>query len=228
MPRGAGPDVDTVLLTLFTAAPSHSLTNGSWGWSLPFTPPPTPLSTSMPRQKNRLDFLKTSYLFCCKTAARLSSSLLHRFSAKKQTKKRLFSTPTMAAIPGLGYLSIYFIYIQCWYSNSARPSIYLPDSLKNQETVLIEHLHNKVRKKSSISEHSSDSRRECFSLLGCQRQPCEQRAGGLKTDSLAAEDFTRPGFLNFSHPLWFPPFRIPIYPQPWRKKAAGMRKFYKT
>lgn len=66
---------------------------------------------------------------------------------------------------------------------------------------------------------------ECFSLSGCQMQPCEQRAGGLKTDSLAAEDFTMPGFLNVSHPLWFPPFRIPIYPQPWSKKSWGWRSF---
>lgn len=165
---------------------------------------PTLHATTHPTQhfnaqaKNRLDFLKTSYLFFTARLQLVSPPLCCiDFLLKKTTRKHQFSTPTMA----LWYLSIYSIYIQCWYSISARPSIYLPDSLKNQETVLIEHLHNKVRKKCSISEHSSDSRSECFSLLGCQRQPCEQRAGGLKTDSLAAEDFTRPGFPNFSHPL---------------------------
>lgn len=107
-------------------------------------------------------------------------------------------------------------------------SIYLPDTQSEVtgNSTYSTFIHQSLEK-CSISEHSSDSRSECFSLLGCQRQPCEQQARGLKTDSLAAEDFTMPGFLNFSHPLWFPPLEFQFIPSlEEKKRRVGVEKFY--
>lgn len=161
--------------------------------------------------KNRTDFLKTSYLFTATLQSPFFSLPLCCIDFLL-----LFFTPT---IPLLGYLSIAFIYsagraiqhtfninIFAWHRKQCLQYIYTSKFGK------MLHLRTLVRQ----------SRSECFSLLGCQRQPCEQRAGGFKTDSLAAEDFTMPGFLNFPHPLWFPPFRIPIYPSALKKKRGGV------
>lgn len=173
--------------------------------------------------KNRPDFFKDKLPFYCKTAVPTlpSSSLLYWFSANK--KKSQFSTPTMAAIPGLGYLSIAFIYsVGRAIQLTIDVNTFAWRSVGSTRKQCLQYIcTSKLWKMRHLRTLVRQSRSECFSLLGCQRQPCEQRAGGLKTDSLAAEDFTMPGFLNFSHPLWFPPFRIPIYPQPWRGKKGG-------
>lgn len=214
---GASPDVDTLL---FTAAHFSLLTNGSWGWSLPFTPPP--YSALQCLDKNRPDFLKTSCRFI---AARLFSLPLCciDFLLTKKRRKRQFSTPIKATITGLEYLSISFI---CSAARAVQPAlkvnIFAWHSVRSNRKQRLRYFYtSKFVKMLHLRTLVRQSRSERFSLLGCQRQPCEQQAGSLKTDSLAAEDFTMPGFLNSSHPLWFPTFRIPIYPAALKKKKKS-------
>lgn len=220
---GAGPDVDTLL---FTAAHFSLLTNGSWGWSLPFTPPPH--SALRCPGKNRPDFLKTSSHFIA-VSTLLSFSLLYWFSANKKKRRRKcqFSTPIKATITGLRYLSIAFIYSAAGAIQPAlKVNIFAWQSVWTNRKQCLRYIYtSKFVKMLHLRTLVRQSRSERFSLLGCQRQPCEQQAGSLKTDSLAAEDFTMPAFLNFSHPLWFPTFRIPIYPAALKKKRSEKQKF---
>lgn len=171
--------------------------------------------------KNRPDFLKTSYLFTARLQSPLVSLPLCCIDFLL-TKNVSFLLQLWQQSQGWG---IYLLHLYTVLEEQFSPpstSIYLPDTQSEVtgNSTYSTSTHQSLEK-CSISEHASDGRSKCFSLLGCQRQPCEQRARGLKTDSLVTEDFTMPGFLNFSHPLWFPPFRIPIYPEPWRKKEVG-------
>lgn len=79
-PPGTPPNLHTLL---FTAAPFSLLTNGSRGWSLPFTPPPAPLSTSA---EIELAFKRQASLSL--QSSPLSSPLLYWFSAYKKREKR--------------------------------------------------------------------------------------------------------------------------------------------
>lgn len=119
---GAGPDVDTLL---FTAAHVSLLTNGSWGWSLPFTPPPH--SALQCPGKNRPDFLKTSYRFIA-VSTLLSFSLL--FSANKKIKGENVSfLPQLRQRSqdyGIYLLHLYRVLLEQFSPPSK--SIYLPDS----------------------------------------------------------------------------------------------------
>lgn len=149
--------------------------------------------------------------------------MLYWFSTDTKGRKRQFSTPIKATITALGYLSISFI---CSAARAVllalKVNIFAWHSVQSNRKQRLQYIYtSKFVKMLHLRTLVRQSRSERFSLLGCQRQPCEQQAGSLKTDSLAAEDFTMPGFLNSSHPLWFPTFRIPIYPAALKKKKKS-------
>lgn len=148
------------------------------------------------------------------------------FCWQKKGKKRQFSTPIKATITGLGYLSVSFI---CSAARAVQPAlkvnIFAWHSVRSNRKQRLRYIYtSKFVKMLHLRTLVRQSRSERFSLSGCQRQPCEQQAGSLKTDSLAAEDFTMPGFLNSSHPLWFPTFRIPIYPAALKKEKKKKKR----
>lgn len=146
--------------------------------------------------KNRPDFLKTSYLF----TARLQSPLLSLplchidFLLTKNPQKCQFSTPAMAAIPSQ---SIAFIYSA---GGAIRPALNVntfawQSSWGNRKQCLQYIYTSKFVKMLRRRTLVRRSRSECFSLLGCQTQPCEQRGCRLEDRQLSSWRF---------HHAWFP------------------------
>lgn len=164
---------------------------------------PTLHAATLPTQhfnapaKNRPDFLKTSYLF----TARLQSPVLSLplccidflLTKKTQNKNPSVLYPSYGSDP----LPNYCIYIQCWRSNSAlNVNTFAWQSSWGNRKQCLQYINTSkfvkmLRRRTLVRR----SRSECFSLLGCQTQPCEQRGCRLEDRQLSSWRF---------HHAWFP------------------------
>lgn len=140
--------------------------------------------------KNRPDFLKTSYIFTARLQSPLFSlSPLCCIDFRLEKKMSVFY-PNYGSNPRVG-VSIYCIYIQCWKSNSARPHRqYAWRSAWSNRKQCLQYIYtSKFVKMLHLRTLVRQSRSECFSPLGCQRQPCEQRGWRLEERQLSRRRF---------------------------------------
>ena len=192
--RGSGPDVDTVPLTPFTAAPSRFLTNGRLIPTLHAATHPTQHFNAQARIDPTFYRQATFLLQDCSPHSPRASSLPHWFSANKKTS--VFLPQLWQHSRGWGYLSLAFIYSA---AGATQPTlsinIFAWHSVWSNRKQRLQYIYtSKLGENASFENTRQAEQKRVFQSVGLSEAAMWAAGCGLEDRQLSSRRFHQAGF----------------------------------